>query len=99
MISRESRSKLGIIIKSGNISVSRAKLLVNQYLLPDLGNLTFLDLVILPTVTQFKIKVGMLSSQIWEYTFAILGIFPRFQNYSQSRPWYVTDDHKLTGDT
>ena len=30
------------------------------------------------------------NSQIWEYTFANLEIFTRFQNYSQFRLWYLT---------
>ena len=32
------------------------------------------------------------NSQIWECMFGNLGIFPRFQKYSQFRPWYLTDN-------
>ena len=44
--------------------------------------------------------LGMLNSQIWKYTFANLGMLsnvmlPRFQNYSQFRPWYLTDTGRL----
>ena len=39
----------------------------------------------------------MLNSQIWEYIFANLGMFPRFQNYSHFRPWYPTVTVLSTG--
>ena len=46
------------------------------------GAVGTLDLLISPTVTQFKVKVGMLNSQISEYIFTTLGIFPRFRIHS-----------------